>query len=533
MGKLKFFYCLIKLQLRLSSENINEMEATEPKIMRLGDSPIAGRSRDSRSSSTSSSSCSSSTSSAATTRALPVHIVEDHNDALPWIYRAIGRKLIPLKNNVMIHFDSHPDLGIPKDLKAENVFDKHALFSEISIENWILPAVFAGHIRHVVWGMPPWCDQMPPDVDVTCHVGRSRVDGGIRIDLALPYFLEEGLWAPKADLEDVKIFRLQTIMVGRSAVADSSHSKDSEKDLERILKELSSLSSTLCSSSSSSSATSSVLLDVDLDFFSTLNPFKVMLSPRQFELLQKVYFFQFPVSKAALEETVARSTLERRRKQVNVLERFFLSLPSNLEELDIDKIDFPVIASLENPINKSEKSANSDIDVDSLKLLIEDIIKHFPDGLRKKKNPSNDDWEESENHPGGESESTDLCSNGPKSSVELISTEFPSPIEVDWEILHWGGLTCDSTPLPHHVSDEAEIDRLVLVFSQFLEKIFSSERPEIRHSPSLITIARSSNDDYCPPEAVDEIQRKTVSALEALFKKNRDLHIQKHYLEDA
>ena len=100
------------------------MEATEPKIMRLGDSPIAGRSRDSRSSSTSSSSCSSSTSSAATTRALPVHIVEDHNDALPWIYRAIGRKQIPLKNNVMIHFDSHPDLGIPKDLKAENVFDK-------------------------------------------------------------------------------------------------------------------------------------------------------------------------------------------------------------------------------------------------------------------------------------------------------------------------------------------------------------------------------------------------------------------------
>merc|ERR1719334_2222797 len=80
-------------------------------------------------------------------QSLPVHVVEDHNDALPWIYRAIGAKRLPFSDNVLLHFDSHPDLGVPQNLKADAVFDKEALFAETSIENWILPAVYAGHIN--------------------------------------------------------------------------------------------------------------------------------------------------------------------------------------------------------------------------------------------------------------------------------------------------------------------------------------------------------------------------------------------------
>ena len=48
--------------------------------------------------------------------------------ALPVLYRAIGSKLLPMDGSVLVHFDSHPDLLIPRDLQAPDVYDKHRLF---------------------------------------------------------------------------------------------------------------------------------------------------------------------------------------------------------------------------------------------------------------------------------------------------------------------------------------------------------------------------------------------------------------------
>ena len=45
---------------------------------------------------------------------LPVYIEEDHHEVLPHIYRNIGAKYLPLENNTLVHFDSHPDMLIPK-----------------------------------------------------------------------------------------------------------------------------------------------------------------------------------------------------------------------------------------------------------------------------------------------------------------------------------------------------------------------------------------------------------------------------------
>ena len=44
---------------------------------------------------------------------LPVHIVEDHDGALPLIYRAIGAKKLPFSGVALVHFDAHPDLLSP------------------------------------------------------------------------------------------------------------------------------------------------------------------------------------------------------------------------------------------------------------------------------------------------------------------------------------------------------------------------------------------------------------------------------------
>ncbi len=44
---------------------------------------------------------------------LPVHIVEEHNDALTHVYRAIAGKKLPFSETVLVHFDAHPDLLSP------------------------------------------------------------------------------------------------------------------------------------------------------------------------------------------------------------------------------------------------------------------------------------------------------------------------------------------------------------------------------------------------------------------------------------
>ena len=44
---------------------------------------------------------------------LPVAVVEDHDEALQVIYRAIGSKRLPLNGNTLVHFDAHPDLLSP------------------------------------------------------------------------------------------------------------------------------------------------------------------------------------------------------------------------------------------------------------------------------------------------------------------------------------------------------------------------------------------------------------------------------------
>ena len=59
---------------------------------------------------------------------IPVYIEEDHNDVLPHIFRCVGAKHLPLDGNVLIHFDSHPDMLLPQNLTDSETQDKYALF---------------------------------------------------------------------------------------------------------------------------------------------------------------------------------------------------------------------------------------------------------------------------------------------------------------------------------------------------------------------------------------------------------------------
>ena len=115
----------------------------------------------------------------ASTKSIPIHIVEDHNEALEHIYRAIGSKKLPYAGTCLLHLDAHPDLLSP-DLPADLVYEKETLFETISISDWILPAVYAGHFSSIVWLKPPWSIQMM-DGCYQLTVGRHHENEKIRL----------------------------------------------------------------------------------------------------------------------------------------------------------------------------------------------------------------------------------------------------------------------------------------------------------------------------------------------------------------
>ncbi|XP_069469713.1 UPF0489 protein C5orf22 homolog [Ambystoma mexicanum] len=429
---------------------------------------------------------------------LPVWVVEDHHDVLPFIYRAIGSKHLPNKNLSFVHLDSHPDLLIPVNMPADTVFDKETLFSELSIENWILPVVYAGHFAQVVWLHPSWAQQIG---EGTHHflVGKDSSTTTIRVTSRDNYFLSDGLYVPEDQLENPKPLHLDVITVnptedldildktnGESAAKKQKLDHHTDPDartcttttgasssrrllhpscemedhaLEKANNDTLGHDKMETSSDSSPSASlkgckhehmevaknilqvlqkgDAFVLDIDLDFFSVKNPFKEMYTQEEYELMQELYNFKKPCSDPTEEDLV--NCVEYRVRQ--------------LEDLEAAFADF-----CEDDGEETLQRWASNPGMQSLLPL-----------------------------------------------VHRLKTRMEPP---DYEMVHQAGLTCDFSELPHHVSTEPEIDGLVHAVKRLLKNL---------PKPTLVTIARSSLDDYCPSEQVDVIQEKVLDVLRSLY----------------
>ncbi|XP_044513838.1 UPF0489 protein C5orf22 homolog [Gracilinanus agilis] len=427
---------------------------------------------------------------------LPVWVVEDHQEVLPFIYRAIGSKHLPASNIIFVHFDSHPDLLIPVNMPADTVFDKEALFGELSIENWIMPVVYAGHFSHVIWLHPSWAQQIKEGKHCFL-VGKDTSTTTIRVTSTDHYFLSDGLYVNEDLLENPKPLELDVILVNPSQLVKSQEENGavpSAKKLKLAAEESQSAAVTNCFSSegfcSSPNAegmekyTESQLtpqtctepaissyseaqdchtrtsareilqilkkgdafvLDVDLDFFSVKNPFKEMFSQEEYKLLQELYSFKKPDTDLTEEGLV--DCVEGRVHQLEDLEAAFADLCDGDDEETVQRwASNPGMGSL-IPLVQSLKNR----------------------------------------------------------------TETP-----DYEMVHQAGLTCDYSELPHHISTEQEIECLVQSLKYLLRNL---------PKPTLVTIARSSLDDYCPSEQVDTIQEKVLNVLHSLYG-TLDIHLE-------
>lgn len=239
---------------------------------------------------------------------IPVFVVEDHNDVLPFIYRCIGSKHLPVYNNTIVHFDSHPDLLISRELSAETAGKKYDLFDSLSIENWILPAAYAGHLTRVVWVKPPWANQMETG---TRHfkIGRNS-EGKIRLDSLESYFLADGLYCPADRLDSKKDVTLSVHTLGiyeEDEDEEVEESNTAKRVVESIVEGLKTLQE--------------YILDVDLDFFSTMNPFKNLYEKSDlYERLKELYKLSLP---AVPSESVLVELAGRREQQLARLGALF------------------------------------------------------------------------------------------------------------------------------------------------------------------------------------------------------------------
>ena len=65
-------------------------------------------------------------------------------------------------------------------MQADDLTDTRLLFSSTTIADWIIPAIYMGHIGAVVWLKPPWATQISEGKH-NLIVGKDRSSGYIRL----------------------------------------------------------------------------------------------------------------------------------------------------------------------------------------------------------------------------------------------------------------------------------------------------------------------------------------------------------------
>eukprot|EP00092_Neocalanus_flemingeri_P028011 GFUD01030414.1.p1 GENE.GFUD01030414.1~~GFUD01030414.1.p1 ORF type:complete len:398 (-),score=116.94 GFUD01030414.1:163-1314(-) len=363
---------------------------------------------------------------------LPIYIEEDHHEVLPHIFKNIGAKHLPIEKNTLVHFDSHPDMLIPKDLVPEEAFDKFKLFQKLSIENWILPGAFVGVFSTIVWVCPPWSDQIAAG-EYSFQIGRNKLTNQLAVTCLESYYISEGLFTIRSNLDNVKEIKLIVIKLEESP-ENLTEFKDQMMRVQEQIDEV-----------------DHYILDIDLDFFSTLNPFVTLYSEAGlYEKLKKIYTFN-PVPQnmeysAKIE--LALKFGDERREMLDKLESIFtyLTMEENL-------------AMYEGPGEEL---------LGPISQLVDSVRKHYP---RQ---------------------------------------------EIDWKLVHDAGCTFDDSELPHHISSKAEIQTMLRLTEQFLDRLDKS--------PTIVTISRSSCDDYCPQDQVEDIQMGVLTLLKMKFGRVTEHH---------
>ena len=351
----------------------------------------------------------------------PVFIEEDHHQVLPHIFRCVGSKHLPVHGNAMIHFDSHPDLLLPSNVLAGEIRDVQNLYEKLSIENWILPACYLRVIDTIIWVKPPWSNQIP-EGHYNFVIGRHKGTNQVKISCLQNYFVAETIVCNPEELLDTKEINLYVITLSQNPL-----NMGQMNHLREVL------------------VGKPIILDFDLDFYSTRNPFLSLYSEiNLYDTLKQIYTFNPIPNHLTGDERLA----------------FALSSASTRREL------------LENLNDLTNHLAQGGSFNNFEGCLEEDILQKF-------------------------------------AHIQKAIHQNCGKLErIDWKLIHDAGCTCDDTDLPHHVSNNEEISVLLRQTRNFVQSLGVT--------PIIVTVSRSSLDEFCPENQVEMVQAQLIDLLQAL-----------------
>ncbi|KAG5445221.1 UPF0489 protein C5orf22, variant 3 [Clonorchis sinensis] len=138
--------------------------------------------------------------------------------------------------------------------------------SKTSIEDWIIPMIYAGHIDHVIWLHPHWSNQLCNRRPTCYTVGEDKETKRLGLDIPEPYFYDDGVFCSEEDMNTRVKFGLTV-----ASVHETNTLCKVCTDIVCVL------------------LNQPFILDIDLDVFSTQNPFANKFTKDQMELIDHLY----------------------------------------------------------------------------------------------------------------------------------------------------------------------------------------------------------------------------------------------------
>ncbi|KAK6172464.1 hypothetical protein SNE40_016105 [Patella caerulea] len=92
---------------------------------------------------------------------IPVYIVEEHHEVIPYWFKTAKEGKLPTRGNVLVHIDGHPDTVTPNFEQGLPIFNqpktpRHLTQLMQSNDDFIMSSVYAGFISRLIWIYPSW-----------------------------------------------------------------------------------------------------------------------------------------------------------------------------------------------------------------------------------------------------------------------------------------------------------------------------------------------------------------------------------------
>lgn len=225
---------------------------------------------------------------------VPIFIVENHNDVCELLLPSFANNYLPFQNNIIVHFDSHPDCCLPRQMLAATAFNRSLLLESLSIENWLMPLAYMGCINQIAWIKPHFAHQIPNGLH---HFSVGEFNDKICVSSSLDYFLSDGAYQKEELLNNKKPIKLYVKEI------EDSFAHEMIGDLPWIL-------------------------DIDLDFFSTFNPFN-SIYPKADTYNKLKAIFHIEKSYEIEDPESILKYVEERNRHLDFFEKIFQHMATN------------------------------------------------------------------------------------------------------------------------------------------------------------------------------------------------------------